>query len=246
MLSVRPTSFRLTSTASELGAGRQVALNVGFLLISGCLVASVVSMVIRLRRSSGEQRQQLRLIALAAALPTFGVVWLLVVQGSTAASRPGRPGSRCSSSYFLMPILFAVAVLRYRLYDLEVIINRTIVVVAGARSPRSATPPSWWPRAAWSRTGPAASGSRCSGTTVVALAFQPLRRSRGPAGQPAGVRRRAQPYEALADFSRRLAAAPTPATCCRRSRRPRRGRCPRPAPRDARRTRRRAVTGTWG
>ena len=43
----------------------------------------------------------------------------------------GRRRSRCSSSYFLLPILFAIAVLRHRLYELDVIINRTVVVVAG-------------------------------------------------------------------------------------------------------------------
>ncbi len=33
--------------------------------------------------------------------------------------------------FFLMPILFALAVLRYRLYDLDVIISRAVLVVVG-------------------------------------------------------------------------------------------------------------------
>ena len=84
-------------------------------------------------------------------------------RASTAASRPGPPALPLYVAYLLLPILFAVAVLRYRLYDIEVIINRT--VVAGGRAPRS-------PRSATStlvvvvgdagRTGrPAASGCPC-------------------------------------------------------------------------------------
>ena len=41
-------------------------------MIGGGLVASLVSMVIRLRRSTGEERQQVRLIALAVAALVSG------------------------------------------------------------------------------------------------------------------------------------------------------------------------------
>ena len=114
-------------------------------------------------------------------------------------------------AFFLMPILFAVAVLRYRLYDLEVIINRTFVVAAGTafaavgyitlvvlvgpagRGPDrrllavAARRPRWspWP------------SSRCAGW----WSGWPNRAAYGS---------RAQPYEALADFSSRLAEAPDP------------------------------------
>jgi hypothetical protein len=210
VLSVPPTSFRLSIDGEQLGVVRQVALNVGFLTIIGCLVASVVSMLIRLHRSEGEQRQQLRLIALAAALPTFGVVWLLVVQGSNGDEQTWAASLPLFVSYFLLPILFAIAVLRHQLYELDVIINRTIVVVAGV---------------AFAAVGYTAlvvmlgrlvedtgSGFWLSllGTTVVALAFQPLRRTLVRLANRLAYGRRAQPYEALAEFSRRLAAAPPP------------------------------------
>ena len=56
-------------------------LTVGFLSISGGLVASVVSMLVRAAgAAAGEQRQQLRLIALSAALIAVGIVCLFVVQ----------------------------------------------------------------------------------------------------------------------------------------------------------------------
>ena len=79
--------------------------SVGFLLISLGLVASVVSMVRAAAGSSGEQRQQLRLIALSAALVAVGLVVLFVGAGGQrraadlAAGAPAvrRPTSCCRS-----------------------------------------------------------------------------------------------------------------------------------------------------
>lgn len=210
VLSIPPASFRLYTGENELSPVRQVALNAGFLTILGCLVAAVVSMLIRLHRSEGEQRQQIRLIALAAALPTFGVIWLLVVQGRNGDEQTWAASLPLFVSYFLLPILFAVAVLRHQLYELDVIINRTLVVVAGV---------------AFAAVGYTAlvvmlgrqvedtgSGFLLSllGTAVVALAFQPLRRSLVRLANRLAYGHRAQPYEALAEFSSRLAAAPPP------------------------------------
>ena len=60
------------------------------------------------------------------------------------------------------------------------------------------------------RADRAASGCRCWRTAVVALAFQPLRRRVVRLANRLAYGRRAQPYEALADFSRRLAETPHP------------------------------------
>ena len=210
VLSIPPAGFRLYTSEDELSPARQVALNVGFLTILACLVAAVVSMLVRLHRSAGEQRQQLRLIALAAALPTFGVMWLLVVQGSNGDEQTWASSLPLFVSYFLLPILFAIAVLRHQLYELDVFINRTLVVVAGVAF------------AAVGYTALVVTLGRLVedtgrgfllsllGTTVVALAFQPLRRSLVRLANRLAYGRRAQPYEALAGFSRRLAAAPPP------------------------------------
>ena len=210
VVSMPPASFRLVTDEIDMGPVRRLAVTIGFLAISAGLVASVAAMLVRLHRSRDEQRQQLRLIALAAALPTVGVVWLLVVQAVNGGRQTWTAALPLFVSYFLLPILFAVAVLRHRLYELDVIINRTVVVVAGVAF--AAVGYTALVVAAGRVVEGTGTGFRLSllATAVVALGFQPLRRSLVRLADRVAYGARAQPYEALADFSRRLARAPAP------------------------------------
>ncbi len=202
--SVNPTRVVLMSGDQSAGPVRQAMLAVGFLTIAGGLVASVVSMLIRLRRSAGEERSQVRLIAAAAACAAFGLVWLIVAQSLTneqtyAVSLP------LFLAFLVMPILFAVAVLRHHLYELDVIINRTLLV--GAATVFAVV---------GYTTLVVAIGRQAGGfwfsllvTAVVAVAFQPVRRYVVQVASRLAYGPRAQPYEELADFSRRLASTPS-------------------------------------
>lgn len=210
MLTVDPASFELTAPADSFGALPAALTALGFFAISGGFVASVVSMLRRLRASTGAQRQQLRLIALSATLIAAGIVCLFVVQLLNDGEQTWAASMPLFISYFLLPILFATAVLRHRLYDLDVIINRTFVVVAGvafAAVGYTVLVVSVG-RLVEGRTG----GFWVSllATAVVALAFQPLRRGVVRVANRVAYGSRAQPYEALAAFSRRLAEAPPP------------------------------------
>ncbi|WP_426561039.1 hypothetical protein ACPPVT_13430 [Angustibacter sp. McL0619] len=210
ILSVDPTEFDLINADARFGPVRDTALSAGFTMISLGLVLGLLSMVRRLRGSSGEERQQLRLIALSAGLAAVGLVILFVGQAANGGQQTWASALPLFVAFFLMPILFAVAVLRYRLYDLDVIINRTVVVAAGAAF-----------AAVGYTTLVVVAGQLVEGrtngfwlsllvTVLVALAFQPLRRVVVRVANRAAYGARAQPYEALADFSRRLAAAPDP------------------------------------
>ncbi|HEY2880389.1 hypothetical protein [Nocardioides sp.] len=208
LLSSDPTTFDIQS--DDRGSVRSALFSVGFLLISLGLVASVVSMVVRLKRSRGESRRQVVPIALSVVLVTAGMVTLGVVEALNGGQQTWAASLPLYVAYLLMPALFAVAVLRYRLYDIEVIINRTVVVAVG--------------------TGFAAVGYTTLVVTVgkavdrqtsgfwlsllafalVALAFQPLRRWVVRFANRLAYGSRAQPYEALSDFSGRLAETPSP------------------------------------
>ncbi len=210
VLTVDPARFDLLDSEAQFGPVRVAMLSIGFSLISLGMVLGLVSMVRRLRDSTGEERQQLRLIALSAGLAAVGLLILFVGQAANGGQQTWVSGVPLSVSFFLMPILFAVAVLRYRLYDLDVIINRavivaaagafavvgyTLVVVVAGQLVEGRAGGFWW---------------SLLGTVTVALAFQPLRRVVVRVANRAAYGARAQPYEALADFSRRLSEAPDP------------------------------------
>jgi hypothetical protein len=206
-----PTTYDL-STADEQSPAAAVVISIGFLLISVSLIASLVSMIKRMRRSHGEQRQQLRLMVIAVALVAFGLVNLGFVQSVNGGHQSYVAALPLFVAYFCLPLLFAVAVLRYRLYDIEVIINRAFVLAVATAF------------AAVGYAGLVVGVSRrldaeaetggfwlsLGALVVVALAFQPLRRSVVRLANRLAYGPRAAPYEALADFSRRLAETPTP------------------------------------
>jgi hypothetical protein len=94
-----------------------------FALLIG-VVGSSASLVVRFRRSRGEQRQQMKWLALAGAVAAATLpvaVVLYDVIGETAAN------AAIMSSVLGLPAATGVAILRYRLYDIDVVINRTLV-----------------------------------------------------------------------------------------------------------------------
>jgi hypothetical protein len=88
-------------------------------------VGAVISLVVRFRRARGEERQQIKWFASAAALT---LVWIIVFG---QASLRGLPEAIVALSSLLVipsiPIATGIAILRYRLYDIDRIINRTLV-----------------------------------------------------------------------------------------------------------------------
>jgi len=91
---------------------------VGILCAAVTFVASVMSLVIRWRVSRGERRQQLRWLWVG------GVGTLLAVVAQTAAVPVAGVVTATA-----IPAAATVAVLRYRLYDLDLFVNRTLVYV---------------------------------------------------------------------------------------------------------------------
>ena len=88
------------------------------------VVGSSASLIVRFRRSRGEQRQQMKWLALAGGVAATTVPIAIVlydVIGETAAN------AVIMTSVLGLPVATGVAILRYRLYDIDVVINRTLV-----------------------------------------------------------------------------------------------------------------------
>jgi hypothetical protein len=162
-------------------------------------VAAVASLIVRFRRAQGMERQQLKWLAYAAgALMITPVVQDSWLRGWAIAA--------ADLLLFAIPVAIGIAILRYRLYDIDRLINRTLVyglltaLLAGVYAGLvlllgqvfgglGAEPPSW-----------AVAGA----TLAVAALFQPARRRIQEAVDRRFNRRRYDAVKTVEAFSARL------------------------------------------
>ena len=165
------------------------------------VVAAVASLVVRFRRARGQERQQLKWFLLGCVL--FTIPFLLrgpvpnELQGiATVVLWPA------------LPISIAIAMFKYRLYDIDLVINKSLVfgalavfitavyvgivvgigtVVGSAGRPNLAL--------------------SIVATAIVAVAFQPARERVQRIANRLVYGKRATPYEVMADFAERMAGA---------------------------------------
>ena len=93
---------------------------VGQVVLLAAMIGSVAGLAIRFRRSTGVERQQLKWFTYAAIVDVLLlVVWTII---------PLNPLAGALSSLLLafLPMAIAIAILRYRLYDIDRVVSRTI------------------------------------------------------------------------------------------------------------------------
>ena len=117
----------------------QAAVDLGGMLVLPTAMAGMVGLGVRFRRSGRQERQQIKWLFLLAAV--FAPLTPLLVVLSEADVKLG--GIVIADVLFevplvAIPVCVGVAILRYRLYDVDVVINRTLVyagltvILAGA------------------------------------------------------------------------------------------------------------------
>ncbi|MGZ8605190.1 MAG: histidine kinase, partial [Actinomycetota bacterium] len=162
----------------------------------------------RFRRSSGEEREQLKWLASAVALMAVALtVFALVGLASDWSADP--QGGDLTENFVIasivaVPVAIGIGVLKYRLYDIDVVINKAVVygalavfitvvyvaIVVGVGA------------AFGSQRNPVLSAAAAA---VVALAFQPARRRAQHLANVLVYGKRATPYEVLSELSSRFA-----------------------------------------
>jgi hypothetical protein len=154
--------------AGPAGTVASTVAGVGYILWMASMVASMACVVLRFRSSRGVERQQLRWVAAGAAAAVAGLLGGAVTPQRTAIS------SCLYAMVLCIPTGVAVAVLRYRLWDLDRLVSRTVTytLVTGLLVlPYLALLP------AVSRLAGDAGGLAVAATTLAAVAlFAPLRR----------------------------------------------------------------------
>jgi hypothetical protein len=91
--------------------------------------AVALSLFVRMRRAAGVERQQIKWFAYAAAATILGIVFAYLIPDIIATPRWfDRAGFALNIAVMpAIPVSIGIAILRYRLYDIDVIINRTLV-----------------------------------------------------------------------------------------------------------------------
>ena len=203
---IPPTTYSIGDEDVSTATG--VLNSLGITLLGLMLVASAVGLLVRLRRAAGEVRRQLLWIATSACMLASALVFLLVVSAFNGGEQTLVTATPLFLSYALTPVCIAIAVLRHRLVDIDLIVNRALLVVLATGAVAAAYVLAVVTLRPWvsGREGWPALLT----TALVALAFQPLRRSVVRLADRLAYGAAAAPYDALADFSRRLADSPDP------------------------------------
>ena len=132
-LALAPGPIEDTRVINPVGAtpwapGLRTLENAGLTLLFASILASCASLVVRYRTAGLEQRQQLKWLAwsLPMVLLWLGAsIWVESTQQGETAADIGN--ALASIGLTVVPVAITVAMLRHRLYDIDVVINRTLV-----------------------------------------------------------------------------------------------------------------------
>ena len=181
-------------------------ISVGGICLILASVASVIALVLRFRRARGEERQQLRWLAYvaaaAAAVPLIGLASVLAGVDL---------GNIVFPVFFLLllvgvPAACGIAILKYRVLDLDIVIKKTVVfgaVVVLITAVYLAVVVLVGPKVGGEGSGVAS----LAATIIVVLAFQPVSRWARRLADRLVYGERATPYEVLSGLSDRFGAS---------------------------------------
>ena len=186
------------------------AANASAGLVLPVLFGGAAAATVRFRSRRGDERQQIKwlllaVMAVALALAYYGIILgIILATGTDPTHGAVWPEYLAIASFLAVPISVAFGVLKYRLYDIDVVINKavvyamlavfitgvylTVVVAAGSLTGYA--------------SNPVVSGIAAA---IVALAFQPVRRGTQRLANRLVYGERATPYEVLAQLGDRLA-----------------------------------------
>ena len=102
-----------------------IAIAVGLAGLLGCVVLAVWSLLVRARRGTSVERQQIKWLAYAGCLVAATLVPSTILSLSTGTAARIAEGA-LMIAIVTVPVTVAVAVLKYRLYDIDRVISRTL------------------------------------------------------------------------------------------------------------------------
>ena len=182
------------------GSGQVPALlQLGQLLVPAAILLSVSSLIVRFVKSAGDERLQLKWFAAAAVLVLLTII-------PSALTNSAAASVLLNVALFCMNGAVALAILKYRLYDIDIVISKALQYGALAAFITAVY-------AALVVGVGAAVGDQHSvylsavAAAVVAVAFQPVRQRAAVVANRLVYGRRATPYQVLSEFAHRIGGA---------------------------------------
>jgi signal transduction histidine kinase len=179
-------------------------------------LACVLALVLRFRRARGEERQQLRWLASAAGLCGFFLV-LMFVAGIVWVGQDGEDNVVANAAFVLLvlsmgvgiPVASGIAILKYRLYELDIVIKKAVVfgLLAAAISVVYVAVVIFIPTLVLGAGTDRSIGYNViqfAAIALVALLINPVRTRARRMADRLVYGKRATPYEVLSEFSERL------------------------------------------
>jgi signal transduction histidine kinase len=187
--------------------------SIGGMLFLTVLIGTVLATVARFRRSSGIQREQLKWLVLSASAVATSLAAGIPVYLLLGADRAGVGVIAVALTIILavtsIPVAMGIAILRHRLYDINVVINKAVVFAALAAGITAgyALVVFGVGAAVGSSAGKPNVGLSVAATALVAVAFQPLRAWARRLANRVVYGTRATPHDVLTVLGERISDA---------------------------------------
>ncbi len=173
-------------------------IGIGFPLV---FAAGVVSLIMRFRRSTGVERQQIKWVVFGLVIALIGIV----VQSFSGSQDTIVSAVIGGVGFLMFPLSIGVAILRFHLYDLDVVVRKTLIYGAFALFATLIYLAVVVGVGVW--LGRDNSFLTMVAAVVVAVTFQPARARLTRFANRLVYGKRATPYEVLSEFSERVGGA---------------------------------------
>jgi signal transduction histidine kinase len=199
VLAVQAWSDPFSQSSPNTPWGTFLFLFLFLLPVVGSLAVALVAVIVRFRGSVGDERLQLKWFATGAVL-VFITIIASIFSSAPALSVLG------SLAFVFLWAAIGIAVLKYRLYEIDVVISKTVVygVLAAFFTAVYVAVVVGIGTAIGSTNNPFLT---VLAAAVIALAFNPVRRRATRFANRIVYGRRASPYEVLSAFSERMAGS---------------------------------------
>ena len=132
VIAFEPGPFDGSTTVNPLGFDAvpelfDVLQNAAPAALALAIVGSIASLFVRFRRARDVERQQLKWLSYTGALVGAAMAVAITIEAVVGDRAVDLTNTIVSLSLALLPLAMGIAILRHRLFDIDVVINRTLV-----------------------------------------------------------------------------------------------------------------------